>query len=148
MSKLDDLEQMLETAIEHELLGALSLYGFSYLGIEDRSTNLIPISYVAQFANKDVGRYVELAYLADRCSTYEQMSLSIREINPKPDDFDYTSLNKVSVPGVELTELEGNIQERLKVCISKKLDLLRSKYLTVLQGGIFESEEFDWGDMK
>lgn len=135
--------------MKYQLKAVLEEFGFTYQGVVLINTEAVPQWYIATFLNDEVNRSVEVTYIPKgkeitRCT----FSLSIREANPKIDEWDYTSLNSMEVPGKEVWEIDGELLSKLKDCISSRLGLLQSDYLPVLQGKYFETDHLDWGDMK
>ena len=148
MITFDRHKKNLDSAVKYQLASVLEQYGFSYKGVLLRKTEATPKWYFATFVNKAVGRYVEVTYIPKDKGPREVFSLCIREINPKVDEWDYTSLNSMKIPGKEIWELDGELLGKLKCCISSRLGLLQSEYLSVLRGENFETDHFDWGGMK
>ncbi|OZG71076.1 hypothetical protein BTA51_22095 [Hahella sp. CCB-MM4] len=143
---MDQIE--LSKKIEEILYPLLKGLGYEYLGVEDISTQAIPKWLKGTFRNSSAARTVEVGYIPRGVGPSEVLKCHIADLNFKPDDFDYTSTNQISVPTQKISELHKDLDDRVCIILGEIAAELKENFNEVLSGEVFETEHIDWQGLK
>jgi hypothetical protein len=138
----------LSKRIEKILDPVLNGLGYEYLGVEEISTQAIPKWLKGTFRNSSAARTVEVGYIPMGVGPREVLKCHITDLNFKPDDFDYTSTNQMSVPTQKIAELDKDLNDRVSIILGEIANELNENFSEVLAGEVFETKHINWQGLK
>jgi len=144
----DKYKKDIDESVRRNLAVWLSSLEYEYKGVTKKSSKTISLIYSASFVNKKAQRSVELTYIPVGVGKREVLILSIKHTAPEVNEFDYTSTYCMTVPGPEIYEQEGELSQKLDSCLSYRAEIMKSDFLPILNGKVFETEHFDWQGLK
>jgi hypothetical protein len=148
MDSPDGPSETLTRVVTQHLRAFASVYGFTFHGTQNVSTKAIPEWYESIFCNLGLEKELVVTYIVKGRETREVFELSFRLRNPKFHEFDYTSLNCMTVNGVDIGSVSGILSERLAICIRDRLEVMKANYVDILSSDKFDTEHTDWNGLK
>ncbi|MFZ6731467.1 hypothetical protein ACO0LG_06075 [Undibacterium sp. Ji42W] len=130
-------------------LSFLEMHGYVYKGVTFEYSNALGSHLAGAYKNVSANRFLEILFFPPGLGIRESAVARIGLVSPEAlDSFDYMSTGHLKIRGSNFCDLNGSFSERLLVYLVGISATLNNEYLDVLKGERWESDQFDWQDLK